>query len=306
MMHAYEPAYLELYRQGELARRAEFACAALSACMFCARRCGVDRTRSDDGAGCRTGRYAVISSFGAHHGEEHPLRGERGSGTVFFARCNLRCVYCQNADISWGSEGRETAPEALAAMMLALQDQGCHNINLVSPSHVVPQILEALVIAAGEGLRLPLVYNTGGYDALETLRLLDGVIDIYLPDMKYADDVQARKYSGVGDYVAVNRIAVSEMHRQVGDLRLDSRGVAIRGLLVRHLVMPKGIAGTAEVMRFIAEKLSRNTYVNIMEQYRPCYRATEFPQLTRRPGVEELVEARRAARSLGLHRLDGR
>jgi putative pyruvate formate lyase activating enzyme len=247
-----------------------------------------------------------MSSYGPHLGEEDPLRGWRGSGTIFFSRCNLKCQYCQNADISQRDSGRLVEPEELAAAMLELQEHGCHNINFVSPSHVVPQILAGVLIAAKAGLRLPLVYNTGGYDALETLALLDGVIDIYMPDMKYASAVRGRVYSKVRDYPKVNQAAVKEMHRQVGDLQVDERGVAQRGLLVRHLVLPNGLAGTDKIVEFLAEEISKDTYLNLMDQYRPAYNAGQYDKLKRglRPG--EFQEAVRLADEAGLRRLDER
>lgn len=248
----------------------------------------------------------MVSSFGPHFGEEAPLRGARGSGTIFFAWCNLRCVYCQNWDISHAGEGREVTAEELAGTMLSLQRQGCHNINLVSPSHVVAQILDALTIAAEKGLRLPLVYNTGGYDSPAALALLDGVVDIYMPDLKYGDPAVARKYSKARDYVAINQAALKEMHRQVGDLVVDHRGVARRGLLVRHLVLPNGLAGTEAVLRFVADDISAHTYLNIMGQYRPCYRAGEEPDLARRPDRAEMAEAFALAHRFGLERLNER
>jgi putative pyruvate formate lyase activating enzyme len=300
-----EPSYLELLRSGELRRRAELALARLEACDICARKCGVNRRLSAEKAGCHTGDRALVSSYGPHFGEEDPLVGRGGSGTIFFAWCNLRCQFCQNYDISQGGRGREVEPEDLARMMLGLQSQGCHNINFVSPSHVVPQILVALLIAAEAGLRLPLVYNTGGYDSLETLELLDGVVDIYMPDMKYADADVARRFSRVTNYPAVNQAAVKEMHRQVGDLAMDDRGVARRGLLVRHLVLPAGKAGTAEVVRFLRDEISANAYINVMAQYRPCYRAHSLPPLDRRITGDEYVEAMRLAEEAGL-RLDER
>jgi putative pyruvate formate lyase activating enzyme len=300
----FVPAYRRLLASGELRARAARALDRLRACDLCARYCRVDRTRDIRGAVCRTGARAVVSSYGPHHGEERPLRGWAGSGTIFFAWCNLRCVYCQNWEISQEGEGRETSARELADMMLALQDAGCHNINFVSPSHVVAQILEALALAVPDGLGLPLVYNTGGYDSPEALALLDGVIDIYMPDLKYGDSEVARKYSKIRDYVAVNRAAVKEMHRQVGDLRLDARGLAVRGLLVRHLVLPGELAGTAAVMRFLTEEVSRDTYVNLMAQYRPSHRASEYAELARRPSPAELRAARTAARACGLARFD--
>ena len=295
----FVPAYRRLLARGELGARAERAMDRLRACDLCARYCRVDRTQGVRGAVCRTGLRAMVSSFAPHHGEERPLRGWAGSGTIFFAWCNLRCVYCQNWEISQEGEGRETSARELADMMLALEAAGCHNINFVSPSHVVAQILEALALAAADGLRLPLVYNTGGYDSPEALALLDGVIDIYMPDLKYGNSEIARKYSKIRDYVAVK-----EMHRQVGDLRLDERGLAVRGLLVRHLVLPGGLAGTEEAMRFLAEEISRETYVNLMAQYRPSHRAGEYAELARRPSPSELRAAFAAARAHGLARFD--
>jgi putative pyruvate formate lyase activating enzyme len=248
----------------------------------------------------------VVYSSGPHHGEEDPLRGTRGSGTIFFSWCNLRCVYCQNWDISQRGAGQEVGPEELAGMMLALQGLGCHNINLVSPSHVVAQIISAVEIAARNGLRLPLVYNTGGYDSPEALALLDGIIDIYMPDMKYGDSGIARRYSRVRNYVETNRAAVTEMHRQVGDLALDAQGIAQRGLLVRHLVLPGNLAGTGQVLAFIAREISPDTYLNLMDQYHPCYRAGENPPLDRALRREEFEAALALAARHGLHRLDPR
>jgi putative pyruvate formate lyase activating enzyme len=239
-------------------------------------------------------------------GEEDPLRGWHGSGTIFFSWCNLSCQFCQNYDISQLGHGREVEPEDIAVMMLALQDQGCHNINLVSPTHVTAPILAALLIAAQGGLRLPLVWNTGGYDSLAALELLDGVVDIYMPDMKYADKDTALKYSKAKHYPEVNQAAVKEMHRQVGDLVMDEKGIALRGLLVRHLVLPKGLAGTPKVARFLAEEVSKDTYINIMDQYRPCYKANELPPLNLRLSRIEFNRALEQAREAGLHRFDKR
>jgi putative pyruvate formate lyase activating enzyme len=260
--------------------------------------------REGAGGTCRTGERARVASYHAHFGEEAPLVGSSGSGTIFFSWCNLKCVYCQNYEISQLGEGEDVEPEELAAMMLHLQALGCHNINLVSPSHVVPQILAGLLIAAQAGLHLPLVYNTGGYDALSTLALLDGIVDIYMPDVKYADEETARRLSHAPDYPRVNRTAVAEMHRQVGDLQLDERGVAVRGLLVRHLVLPHSLAGTKDTLRWLAQEVSPNTYLNIMDQYRPCYRAREYPELARPVTRAEYLEALNVARELGLWRLD--
>jgi len=302
----FVPAYVRLLESGELARRVEAARRHLEDCDLCARYCHVNRRASVEGAVCRTGEHAVVASWGPHHGEEDVLRGSGGSGTIFFGWCNLRCVYCQNWDISQRGAGRAVEPAELADMMLELQDDGCHNVNFVSPSHVVAQIIAAVAIAAKNGLRLPLVYNTGGYDSFEALQLLDGIVDIYMPDMKYGDPALARKYSKVRDYVAANRQAVKEMHRQVGDLVVDEQGIAQRGLLVRHLVLPDGIAGTEAVLDFLAEDVSPNTYVNLMDQYRPCYRADEYPELDREITRDEYEAALGSARRHGITRLDHR
>ncbi len=297
------PAYRQLLESGELARRAERALASLEHCVMCARECQVDR-RADSGVKsyCRTGRRAWVSSWFAHHGEEDCLRGWRGSGTIFFSHCNLRCVFCQNYELSWLGEGRPVDAAELAEIMLQLQTQGCHNINFVTPSHVVPQILEALVLAAEQGLRLPLVYNTGGYDSLPTLRLLDGVVDIYMPDFKFWDPAVGREMAHAPDYATVAAQAIKEMHRQVADLVIGPDGLARRGLLVRHLVMPGGVAGTREVMRFLAKEISLDTYVNIMPQYRPEGRASLHPTIDRAITSAEWREALAAAREEGLWR----
>ncbi len=300
---AFQPAYLRL-GPGNLEERARVASRHLERCDLCARYCRANRKESIRGTVCRTGERARVDGAFPHLGEEACLTGWAGSGTIFFSWCNLRCVFCQNWEISWCGAGREKGRDELAGMMLDLQRAGCHNVNLVSPSHVVAQILAAVAVASLQGLRLPLVYNTGGYDSPEALALLDGVVDVYMPDMKYGDSEVAHRYSHVRDYVAVNRAAVREMHRQVGDLVVDADGIARRGLLVRHLVLPNGLAGTAEVLRFVAEEISPDTWVNLMGQYRPCYRASEFPALARRPTGSELAAAADAARRLGLWRLD--
>ncbi|HWP01730.1 MAG TPA: radical SAM protein [Methylococcus sp.] len=302
----FEPGYEKLLETGELELRAQKAREHLQACDLCARYCRVNRLETIQGAVCRTGELAVVYGWGPHHGEEDPLRGWNGSGTIFFSWCNLRCVFCQNWEISQRGEGRQTTPEELAAMMLDLQRRDCHNINLVTPSHVVAQILGAVLIAARRGLRLPLVYNTGGYDSPEALALLDGVIDIYMPDMKYGDSATAHRYSHVRDYWEVNCAAVKEMHRQVGDLQLDDRGLAYRGLLVRHLVLPEGLAGTEKVLSFLAREISPDTYLNLMDQYFPCYRAYDYPPLARSITAEEYRQALEIARRCGLQRLDRR
>ncbi len=302
----FRATYVALTRSGAMAERVTQAFRCLEDCDLCARYCHVDRRRSIEGAVCRTGEQAVVHSYGPHHGEEGPLSGSRGSGTIFFSWCNLRCDFCQNWDISRKGFGVESTPTELAAMMLDLQTRGCHNINLVSPSHVVAQIIAAVDIAARNGLILPLVYNTGGYDSIEALRLLDGIIDIYMPDMKYSDAALAHRLSHVRDYVQVNRMAVREMHRQVGDLVLDEHGIAQRGLLVRHLVLPDNASGTDRVLEFLAKEISGNTYVNLMDQYRPCYRADEHPSLDRPITSAEFRRALRWAHDLELERLDQR
>ena len=246
----------------------------------------------------------VISSYSPHFGEEAPLVGRHGSGTIFFAYCNLRCLFCQNYTISQLGEGSAVDREELARMMLALQAKGCHNINLVSPTHVMPYILDALELAASMGLHLPLVYNSGGYDSVETLKLLDGIIDIYMPDMKYSDAKIAEQLSGIKDYPTVNRAAIKEMHRQVGDLQIDKQGIAQRGLLVRHLVLPNGLAGTEEIVSFLAKEVSTDTYLNIMAQYHPCHKAFDIPQLSRSVSNEEFYQAIELAHQQGLNRLD--
>jgi len=303
-MNVVEPGYLALFRSGELKRRVQAAYERLHACDFCGRECRVDR--HERVGVCKTGVRALVASYHPHLGEEDPLRGWRGSGTIFFAWCNLNCQFCQNYDISQLGHGNEVEPEELAEMMLALQEHGCHNINLVSPTHVVAPILAALLIAAQAGLRLPLVWNSGGYDSLAALELLDGVVDIYMPDMKYADEEIAHKYSGIRNYPQVNQAAVREMHRQVGDLVLDENGIALRGLLVRHLVLPQGLAGTPVIARFLAEQVSRDTYINVMDQYRPCYKAHSLPPLDRPITRAEYEQAVRQAREAGLHRFDKR
>jgi putative pyruvate formate lyase activating enzyme len=296
-------AYVELKERGELKSRVELARKRLASCEVCPHRCHVNRLGGELG-NCGTGSRAVVSSCGPHFGEESPLVGSHGSGTIFFTNCNLKCVFCQNYSISQLGEGRQVSGQELSEMMLALQRRGCHNINFVSPTHVVPQILEALALAVDRGLSVPLVYNSGGYDSLEMLRLLDGVVDIYMPDMKYSDGEVGRKYSGASDYPEVNRRAVKEMHRQVGDLQVDAQGIASRGLLVRHLVLPNELAGTEEITRFLAAEISVNTYLNVMEQYHPCHKASSFPELSRRIDGEEFSEAVGCARKAGLQRLD--
>ncbi len=302
----FEPAYRTLLRSGELEERVRRAWARLADCDLCPRECHVNRRVTTKGAVCRTGERAVVASYQPHFGEEACLVGRYGSGTIFFSWCNLRCQFCQNYDISQLGQGREVGPAELAAMMLDLQDRGCHNINFVTPSHVVPQILAAVLTAAERGLGIPLVYNTSGYDALATLKLLDGAIDIYMPDLKYADEDRARTYSKVRRYPALSQAAVKEMHRQVGNLVVDAAGVAQRGVLIRHLVLPNDVAGTAEVVRFLSEEVSPNTYLNLMDQYRPCYNAHASGALSRRLTRTEYSDALRLADAAGLQRREDR
>jgi putative pyruvate formate lyase activating enzyme len=302
---AMDPAYLELHAKGILMERVRGALQILRSCVICPRMCKVNRLEGQLGY-CRTGRLAKVSSFSPHFGEESPLVGRGGSGTIFFTHCNLLCIFCQNYDISHLGIGEEVDAGLLARMMIRLQEQGCHNINFVTPTHVVPQILEALPLAIEGGLRVPLVYNTGGYDRVETLRLLEGVVDIYMPDIKFLDRRTAQRMCNAPDYPETVKAAIREMHRQVGDLRTDPEGIATRGLLVRHLVMPEGLAQTREAMEFLADEISKETYVNVMDQYRPCGEAHSHRDLSRRITREEYAEALEAARRAGLHRLDSR
>ncbi len=275
----------------------------LEECCVCPRHCGVNRLAGKRGE-CHIASQVIVSSYGPHFGEEAPLVGRYGSGTIFFTYCNLRCVFCQNYTISQLGEGSTVNREEVAKMMLSLQAKGCHNINLVSPAHVIPYILDALELAVSMGLHLPLVYNSGGYDSVETLELLDGIVDIYMPDMKYSDEKTAEQLSGIKDYPKVNKAALKEMHRQVGDLEMDDEGVAQHGLLVRHLVLPNRLAGTQEVVRFLAQEVSANTYLNLMAQYHPCYKATDIPLLSRPVLKQEFQEAIDLAHQQGLDRLD--
>lgn len=286
-----------------LEEKAEEAFSILRDCTICPRNCHVDRTKGQEGF-CRTLERPFVSSWGAHFGEEPPLVGTGGSGTVFLGNCNLCCFFCQNWSISQRREGSYLSFEELAGIMLELQRQGCHNINLVSPSHQAPAILKSLAVAARSGLSVPVVYNTGGYDSVDTLKLLDGAVDIYMPDFKYWDPETANKFSAAPDYPDVARRALREMHRQVGVLEIEN-GVAVKGLLVRHLVLPGGLAGTPEVMRFIAREVSRGTYVNIMDQYYPCFKSYGFSPLDRRITKGEYESAIQAALDAGLGRLEG-
>jgi len=295
------PSYLDLWATGELRERARRAARILKACRLCPRHCGVDRTRGERGF-CRSGLFPSVSSHNVHHGEEPPISGARGSGTIFLTHCNLHCVFCQNYPISQLGVGREKSVEALAQMMLDLQERGCHNINWVTPTHFVPQILDALCAAVQGGFRLPLVYNTNGYDSLETLELLEGIVDIYLPDMKYADERAARAYSQAPNYPVVNALAIREMYRQVGRGRYAEDGTMERGLIIRHLLLPNGLAGTENMARFVAETLSGKCPVSLMTQYFPAYRAKGFPKLRRRLSRQEFTDA---LKILDRHRLLG-
>jgi putative pyruvate formate lyase activating enzyme len=302
----FEPAYLALHRTGELQRRAEIAVASLAECRVCPRDCKVNRL-ANKAAACKTGRFAQVSSYFPHLGEEDCLRGWRGSGTIFFGMCNLRCVFCQNFDISQAGRSREVSPLKLATMMLELQEAGCHNINFVTPEHVVPQLLEALVVAVEAGLRLPLVYNTSAYDSLESLHLLAGVVDIYMPDFKLWNPDLCLRYLKAKDYAEAARSAIKEMHRQVGPLKFDEDGLAKRGMLVRHLVMPGLLDETRQILQFLAEQVAADTYVNVMAQYRPAGKVTaqKYPEINRTLTTAEYRTAVHLAEQIGL-RLDQR
>jgi len=304
MLEKFAPSYLELLERGELRQRAERARRFLRSCTLCPRQCKVNRLGGETGT-CRTGAEPIVSSHGPHFGEESPLVGRGGSGTIFLTNCNLRCIFCQNCDISQLGFGNEITVEALAAMMLSLQHQGCHNINWVTPTHQMPQLLSALEIAARQGLALPIVYNCGGYESVEALHLLEGVVDIYMPDAKYGENEAGKRLSGVSDYWDRCQEALREMHRQVGDLLIDEQGIARRGLLVRHLVLPDDFSGTEKVMAFLAS-LSPDTYVNVMAQYRPCHRAQEVAEISRPLSQQEYHRAVQWALRAGLHRLDER
>jgi putative pyruvate formate lyase activating enzyme len=303
----FSPAYLRLFESGELKQRVKLALGALEVCRLCPRNCEVDRLNDKRGV-CKTGRYAMVSSCFPHFGEEDCLRGTRGSGTIFFSWCNLRCVFCQNYEISWLGEGATTPPDELAGMMLHLQKLGCHNINFVTPEHVVPQILEALLPAIERGLRLLLVYNTGAYDSLESMQFLNGVVDVYMPDFKLWNPETARRYLRAPNYPEAARRAIREMHRQVGPLVFDENGLAVRGLLIRHLVMPGLLEETRQILQWIASELGPDTYVNLMAQYSPAGKVSgmEYAEINRRITSKEYRAALETAYSVGLRRLDDR
>lgn len=301
---AFEPAYVALARSGELARRARQLYSFYRICRLCPHECCVNRLRGEKGV-CRATAVATVYSAGPHFGEERPLVGRNGSGTIFFGQCSLRCVFCQNSEIVQPGGGSPVSDADLAGIMLDLQNQGCHNINLVTPTHYVPNIVEALRIAVPHGLRLPLVYNCCGYEPMAVLKQLDGIVDIYLPDFKYTEAEKARRYSpGARDYPEVTAAAIEEMRRQVGELVLDENGIARRGLMIRHLVLPGNEAGTDRFVQFVADRLGPSTYVNIMRQYQPAYKAYRFPEIARPITAEEYRKAIEWARKAGLTRLD--
>jgi putative pyruvate formate lyase activating enzyme len=296
-----EPSYRRLYECGALAARVEALYRMLEACELCPRRCRVNRLAGETGV-CGGGKDLMVSSAGPHFGEEAPLVGSGGSGTIFLTRCNLLCVYCQNYEISHLGQGTVRSPVEVAEAMVRLQRQGCHNINLVTPTHFAPQLVLATAHAVERGLRVPLVWNCGGYESVRVIALLEGVVDIYMPDLKYGASGPAAKYSQAPDYWPVAQAVVQEMHRQVGDLTVDARGIAQRGLVIRHLVLPNDLAGSETVLRFIAEEISPTSYVNVMAQYWPAGRARQYPELSRPPTREEVDHARQIAMRLGLTR----
>jgi putative pyruvate formate lyase activating enzyme len=302
---SFEPAYIKTHRTGRLKKKIAVANAILSECRLCPRNCGVNRISGELGV-CRTGKHAVVSSYDPHFGEEDPLVGRHGSGAVFFTNCNLLCIFCQNYDISHMGEGHKIVSEELARIFISLQSMKCPNINLVTPTHLVPQILSALEIAIDKGLHVPLVYNSSGYDSCETLKILEGIIDIYMPDFKFWNPDVAKALCNAPDYPKVAREALKLMHGQVGDLLINKEGIAERGLLVRHLLLPDGLSGTRDVMRFLADNISEKSYVNIMAQYRPCGLAYNVPPLNRTLTDDEYRDAVRAAREEGITRLDQR
>ena len=302
-MKNFEPAYIKTFEKGLLQKKIKTAYKLMDSCNLCPRKCRVDRLSGETGI-CKTAKHALVSSYNPHFGEEKPLVGTDGSGTIFFTHCNLMCLFCQNFDISHEGHGQKISAAELAAVMLALQQHGCHNINFVTPSHVVPQILSALEIAIQQGLSVPLVYNSGGYDLPATLKLLDGVFDIYMPDFKFWDPQIAESACRAKNYPEIARNALREMHRQVGELTVDEDGIAQKGLLIRHLVLPGGLAGTRQIMRFIAREISTHSYVNLMSQYRPCGRASEVKGLNASLSPADFQTALQAAKAERITRLD--
>jgi len=311
ILQDFEPAYLKVFQRGKLQDRVELALKELEDCCACPRNCHVNRL-NDEKRVCNTGRYAIVSSAFAHFGEENCLRGWNGSGTIFFGLCNLRCVFCQNWDISQQKSGKECNADEIADTMLLLQNRGCHNINFVTPEHVAPQVIEAIAAAIPKGLNLPIVYNTSAYDAISSLKLLDGLVDIYMPDFKFWHKDSARQFAKAKDYPEKAREAIKEMHRQVGVLKFGTDGLAKHGVLLRHLVMPGQTDEAAEIFEWLADEISPDTYVNVMSQYRPDYQVgysgkqAKYKDINRRPLADELLTARNAAIRAGLTRLDQR
>jgi len=293
------PKYRQAYQDGSLQKTADRASKILESCCLCPRKCNIDR-RNKEGF-CKTGTKARIYSYMPHHGEEPPISGKRGSGTIFFSGCNMACLYCQNYEFSQRKNGREVNKEELADIMLGLQALKCHNINLVTPTHVIPQILQALALACEKGLNLPLVYNTSGYESTKIIKMLAGIIDVYLADMRYADSGISKKYSSAPDYPNQNQKAIKEMHSQVGIAKFDNQGIIISGLIIRHLVMPGGISGTEKIMRFLKQKVSPDTYISLMSQYTPYNKTANFPEINRRPSLEEYEKATQIMQKYGLH-----
>ena len=294
-----QPAYLQSYQNGKLKEISQKLSSSLKSCSICPRKCKVNRLKNQLGF-CKTGIKAVVYSFMPHHGEEPPISGENGSGTIFFSHCNMACVYCQNYEFSQLDKGKELTANKLAEMMLQLQSLGCHNINLVTPTHVLPQILKALPIAISAGLKIPLCYNTSGYELPETIKLLDGIIDIYLADLRYANKEVSLKYSGVPDYPKYSQASLKEMHRQVGIPEFNHQGIITRGLIIRHLVLPNNLSGTEEIMRFISEELSQESFISLMSQYLPCYKAKEYQEISRRINCDEYKQAQAIMQKYGL------
>ena len=294
------PSYLELYKTGKLEQIADKAYKLLECCSICPRKCKVDRLKGELGF-CKIGALPRVCSYMSHHGEEPPISGTKGSGTIFFSYCNMNCCYCQNYEFSQLGDGRQVTLETLAGFMIELQELGCHNINLVTPTHVMPHILKSLNIAVAKGLKIPLVYNTSGYELPESIKMLEGIVDIYLPDMRYADEQMSIKYSSAPGYPKYNQDSVKEMHRQVGLARLDRNGIIEKGLIIRHLVLPNNVSGSEEIMKFIAEEISKDTYISLMSQYTPYYKAHEFTEIARRITYEEYENAKQIMHEHGLY-----